>query len=400
MINGNKDVFDKFDEINYIPVVGGDILSNAKKEKQVDGVNVTFITNTSLVDYNKFLINPFHDGDSFAKVFDEGNLRDDRLVFADSGGLQELRYNASMKTPEEIIKWQEKYCDVGFSLDCIPFKVNKDLRVDWTFDIVNFDNYANETKERIKRALAVRTEYKSFKFYGIIQGTNYDEYLRWKKIIDQDGIDGWCVKSPTNKPANMAETSVFVLKELNKPVHFLGTGNITRSIIPIYMKRYFKHKISFDSATANIGMTGRAYHLPIAFNFRDFFISDDTDSLYLIGKSMKKFNNINFCFCDACKFLNKIFKDPKYEKLLGATIMLHNLNYLQMHINYLSQIYDDKEKMVEYVKNVFKDRTRDDILECFEFIDDAVKHGVVEAKRKWRHIFQEQKKTTKQSTLF
>ena len=245
-----KDVFEKMDEINYIPVLNGGLLAFASPTKTFpNGKNISFITNTSIFKYRKFLVNPYHNEKGFASLHDDNCLIPNTIIFADSGGLQELILRGSTQTPEEIIKWQEKYCDIGFALDKIPFKQNihnSGNKTGWTFDIMNFDEYANESKHRISRALKVRTKYKTFKFYAIIQGTNYNEYLRWKKIIEQPGIDGWCCKSPTNDPANLAETASFVLEKLNKPVHFLGVGNLTKSIVLIYLKKYFKHKISLS----------------------------------------------------------------------------------------------------------------------------------------------------------
>jgi len=400
MINGNYDVFDKLEDINYIPVIGGDLIGNAKKEKYLNGDAITFINKNSIFKYNKFLINPYHNANDFPIIVENGNLLDDSIIYADSGGLQEFRYGIQKMSPEDILKWQEKYCDIGFALDKIPFIMNKDIRVDWTFDIVNFKSYAIETKNRIKRAIDVRTEYKSFKYYAIIQGTNYDEYKQWKDIINQPGIDGWCCKSPSNSPMSLAETAVFALENLDKPIHFLGIGNLTKSIILIYLKKYYKNKISFDSATANIGMTSRTYNLPYAFNYRDFYISEGIESDNLVGKSMKTFDRFNFCSCDACKYLDKLEKTQENDKYIGVLFMLHNLNMMLNSINYLKQIYDDKEKIVAFVKNVFKERTGKVILNALQFIDDSYTMGYVEAKKKWNDEFPKFKKTTKQKTLF
>ena len=392
MLKGEKDVFEKMDDMNYIPVLASHI-TFLKESNFLDGDSITFAQKNSLFKYRKHLVNPFHSEKAYEEFIASGTMLPNTLSFADSGGLQELLISENaIKSPEEILKWQEKYCDIGFALDKIPFKKNiGTVKVGWTFDEVEFDKHGQTTKERITAALKVRTEFKSFKYYAIIQGTNYEQYQRWKGIIEQPGIDGWCCKSPTNSPANLAETAIFVLQNLDKPVHFLGVGQLTKTIILYYCKRYYEHPFSFDSSSYDTGAQFRRYNLPFYFNGFDFVYSEDKESI-------KNFSS--FCYCPACKKLSEIMDKPELEKYVGYLISTHNAAMNVSMFNYLDNIYKDKEKMKLFVKSYFKENTSNKLLEIFEYIDDAMKHGHKEAKRKWSHIFQEQIKTTKQKTLF
>jgi queuine/archaeosine tRNA-ribosyltransferase len=390
MINGDKDVFEKFDDINYIPVIAS-LITFAKPQNFINGEAVTFFQNNSIFKYPKHLVNPFHTEKDYEELFNNGSMLPS-LSFADSGGLQELLLKGLVKTPEEILQWQEKYCDVGFALDKIPFNTDNANNVGWTFDEVNFDKCAQITKERIEAALKVRKEWKGFKYYAIIQGIDYKMYKRWKDIIEVKGIDGWCCKSPTNSPANLAETAVFVLLNLDKPVHFLGIGQLTKSIILYYAKRYYKHPFSFDSSSYDSGAQYRRYNLPFYFNGFDVIKSEK-------GKySMTNFSD--FCGCPACKVLSSIINNPDAEKYIGYLISLHNVIQNIYIFKYLDNIYKDGDKLRDFVKNYFKENTANRLLDCFDFIDDCMKHGYDAGKKKWAHIFQEQKKTTKQQTLF
>ena len=345
--------------------------------------------------YRKYLINPFYHDKSYQELIDNNSLIPDPLVFADSGGLQELMIeNGEIKSPEDTLLWQEKYTDIGFSLDRIPFKKNiGTVKVGWTFDEVDFEKHALTTKKRIERAMKVRTEYKSFKYYAIIQGIEYEHYKTWKSIIDTEGIDGWCCKSPSNSPANLAETAVYVLQNLDKPVHFLGIGQLTKSIILYYAKRYYKHPFSFDSSSYDSGVQYRRYNLPFYFNGFDVIKYNDENKYDIQNFS-------EFCCCPACKELSKIIDNPDMERYVGFLISLHNVHQNVQMFSYLENIYKDSEKMKNFVKNYFKEDTGNKILDVFNYIDDAMKHGNIEAKRKWKHIFLENVKTTKQSTLF
>ena len=313
-----------------------------------------------------------------------------------------MRFGKLVKSPEEILKWQQKYSNIGFALDKIPFKVNKSLITGWTFDEINFDKYGEISKKRIHDALKVRTEYNNFKYYAIIQGINYDFYKRWKNIIDQPGIDGWCCKSPSDDPKDLVQTAGFVMSELDKPVHFLGVGKMTKTIVLIYMKKYFKHKISFDTNSYNVGSTGRAYYLPFSFNYRDFVISGGNVGVYTIGGETIDFGNFDFCSCEACNSIREIqlHHPEKYEEYIGPLISMHNLIYEVHTINYLKRIYKNGAKMRDFAKNVFNPKTAERTIKLFDFIDDVNKHGYEAAKEKWKHLFTKEIKTTRQGTLF
>jgi len=392
MINGKIDVFDKIDDINYIPVIAS-LISFAAENKWIDGKSITFFQKNSIFKYGKHLVNPYHTKKSYEILFNNDEFLENTLSFADSGGLQELLMDNVNISPIDVLKWQEKYCDIGFALDKIPFKKNLGtVKVGWTFDEINFEKCAEITKQRILDAMKVRIEYKSFKYYAIIQGTNYKLYKKWKEIIDSPGIDGWCCKSPTNSSASLAETAVFAIKNLNKPTHFLGVGQLTKSIILFYAKKYFKYPISFDSSSYDTGAQFRRYNLPFYFNGMES-IKMDKDEKYNISN----FNE--FCSCPACNMMSKIMDKPDKDKYMGYLISLHNLAQNVYIFNYLKNIYKDSDKMRIFVNNYFKEQTAEKILQCFDYIDDAVKNGVEFAKQKHIHIFQEFKKTTRQQTL-
>ena len=387
-----EDVFDRLEDISYVPVIGGSIVSFTRPEMNLpNGKNLSFASNNSIFNCKTFLINPYHNKKDFPKLIMDNEIASDSIIFADSGGLQEIRLKGTPDTPEEVMKWQQKYSNIGFSLDKIPFKTDtgSDFST-WTFDSVNLDKYAIQSKERIRRALSVRTEYKKFKFYAIIQGTNYGEYVRWKNIIDQPGIDGWCCKTPTNDPCNLAETALYALENLDKPIHFLGVGNLSKSIILFYLKKYFKHKISFDSSSYDVGSQYRRFNSPFAFNLFDSIKSEEENSI----------NKTNFCFCPACKELREILDKKELERYIGPLISIHNVGIANMTFNYLKQIYKDKAKMIDFINVTFKESGRKKIIMILDLIDDSYKHGFNEAIKKYKNLIKEFKKTTKQATLF
>ena len=67
------------------------------------------------------MINPFHHDKLFEQIKATGNLLDDSVILADSGGLQEITLNQVRYTPEEVFRWQQAHTHIGFSVDSLPF---------------------------------------------------------------------------------------------------------------------------------------------------------------------------------------------------------------------------------------------------------------------------------------
>lgn len=378
MINLDYDIFDRFDDINYIPVLTGWNQNFVNRNKD----EISFITKDALFKYNKWLVNPYHDEKTWVTIVEGNKLIDNSIIFADSGGLQEVTLKGTPKAPEDILLWQQKYANIGFALDKIPYIIDGGT---WIFDEVNFEKYAQKTRENIDRALAVRTEFKKFKFYAIIQGNDPQSFEVWRKIIDRDGIDGYCCKCSYNSPLLIAKTAYYATT-LDKPIHFLGMGNLTKTIILLYAKNYIKNKISFDSSSWDTGSQYRNYQFPFSQSHKMQILSKDN-----------KLKDFTFCNCPYCKKLSEVIVDPEKDDTVGPLISLHNLNMNVSMFKYLSQIYTDKEELRTFVKAYFKEDTGKKILLAFDYVDDAVNKGLKYATSKYTEDMFEDKKTIQKS---
>ena len=142
--------------INYIPVLNGSILNCALRDDlMINGKRLTFYTKDGIFRYKKSLINPFHHQKIFEQIKNKGLIDDDELILADSGGLQEITLNEIRYSPEEVFQWQQKFSNIGFSVDALPFITPKDGTNrpgsfgGWKFDKTNFLEYAKKSKENI-----------------------------------------------------------------------------------------------------------------------------------------------------------------------------------------------------------------------------------------------------------
>lgn len=420
--------------VSYIPVLNGGLLNCATRNDDnvmINGKRITFFTKDGLYKYNKYLINPYHHKDIFEKIDKLGLLDKSGLIIADSGGLQEITLKGK-SDPEEVFAWQQKFSNVGFCIDSLPFITPKDGTnrpgsfVGWTFDKANFEKYAFKTKDNIDRTRKLRDKkkYPNFKFYGIIQGTQYSEHKRWFDIIrDDEYLDGYCCKASTINPISLAETGLVVLHHIKKPVHFLGVGNISRGIIVYYLGKYFKYGLTFDSSSYDVGGQYRSYihpfmitkklrlisghkntadHDPCAQNdILRVKVEDDNGDEENVW-DIKKEDDFYFCDCPACKHINgnviKMLKNN--DSKLGVLISLHNLILNVKINNYVKSIINNDSKLKEFVKFNFEPSLADNIFKAFAIIDESVKYNPEYALDKYRYSLPKSKNTGEQKNVF
>lgn len=357
-VEEEKDVFERMDEINFVPVLTGWNHKYIKSQDEFES-KMTFIRNDTEFQYNKWLVNPYHDYKSWIQIIEDKKDKinfNDSIVFADSGGRQEMSIGGTESDPVKVMDWQQKYSNIGFCVDKIPIK-NKEL------DLKNFESYAYKTKDNILKALQIRTKYKNFKFYAIIQGETLETYRKWKEIVDVEGVDGWCVKAVSNNLYRIVKTIHFA-STLDKPIHFLGMGNLSKTILIFYAKNYFNQKISFDSSSWDVGSQYRSYILPFGLNSKISLKGND----FLI-------KDFSFCNCVYCKKLTEIRNNTEMESAIGPLISLHNLQVYVNVFDFLSKVYKNKEFMRQFARDTFSKQTAEKIILCFDYLDDLYEKG-------------------------
>jgi len=332
-----------------------------------------------------------------------------------SGGLQEITLKEVRMSPAEVFRWQQEHVNIGFSVDCMPFITPEGKNTapgtfgGWIFDKKNFAKYAEKSKQNIEDTKPFRDKkkYPDFKFYGIIQGRKYSEYLEWYEILRDDAyLDGYCVKAPNTNPMSLAETCIFVMNNMTKPVHFLGIGNLSRSIVLYYANKYIKQPITFDSSSYDIGTQYRSYLLPFMMNRKLRFVSEKNlgeDSEVCNRNDIVYFDNANdLCDCVVCRTIGDKLGDmiKTNHPALGGLISVHNL-ILNIRWNaYVKGIRNHPEKLKEFVKYNFEPSLASKIFKAFEMIDLAAERGPMYALDKFKDDIQRNKEAGKQSGVF
>lgn len=365
-------------EIIFIPVVS-DFSCNRHLSGTTfyKGYHLNNFGKNAIFKKHQYLINPFLEFGFWPKIIkkelEEGNdILKNHLVFSDSGGLQELtvgkKNQYSPSYIKEIFEWQQKYSTVGFSFDIIPFDFETN-----TFLESKFEECALKSKENIDicSPLRDRINYPKFQFYGIIQGRHYSEYDKWLEILDHPELDGYCVKSTSYNSIASALTACFVMERINKPVHFLGQGFFSRSIIPIYLSNYFKHRITFDSSSYDSGIHFRQLLCPFSIKYK-----------IQIGDSWKyDFNDwkpgtIVFSYFEN-EDLNRMIKEKDVR--ISQIISMSNLEVFENFIRYLILIKKNKDDLLTALSFFYRGNTLDNIKISLDIIDDCYKYG-------WRYV--------------
>ena len=333
--------------------------------------------------------------------------------------------------------YQQLLFNIGFCIDSLPFITPKDGTNKpgsfggWIFDKDGFiEKHAKQTKQNIEDTKPYRDKikYPNFKFYGIIQGRNFNEYKQWYDVIKDDYLDGYCCKAPNVNPITLAETCIFAIKNLDAPVHFLGIGNISRSIVLYYASRFFKHPISYDSSSYDIGTQYRNYVLPFMMGRKLRFVSDhhltteektvtkctidneriiinisEDDNEICNRNDIVIFENANdICDCIACRTIGDQLGNMirSNNPVLGSMISIHNLILNIRWANYVKTIVNYPEKLKEFVKYNFEPSLADKITKAFEMIDLAMERGHEYAFFKFKDVMQTNKVAKKQTNLF
>ena len=397
MWKNDSNPFDKLGKVTYIPV-----LYQISPGKLYNDKEFSFWTEKGLYNYPYFLVNAHHHKKSFKEVYKE-EIRPNSVIFGDSGGLQAVTLGAGKPNIEELTKWQENHCSIGFGFDELPFKTDRRKLTGWEFDAEHFTDYAQRSLENLVIALETITN-PNFKLYGIVQGRNFSEYEQWFNIIKKAGVDGYCMKSPSNNPINVAESCLFAYHhfEDGRPLHLLGMANYSKTFIIYYFSQYYKGKITFDSSTFQQGTQFRTYVHPTSPVLKIRYVQDGTEKMNEDSIIYEKVYDLSFCGCQACSYLTpeqlKEMHDTN-DPRLGLMLMLHNFIGMDRMFKFVAQICHNRTNMRQLVRSMFKEAMSERICAAFDMIDEGVTKGYDYISAKYKYLLTENVEVTKQSSV-
>jgi hypothetical protein len=180
----------------------------------------------------------------------------------------------------------------------------------------------------------------------------------------------------------MAETCIFAINNLTeKPIHFLGTGNLGRSLIVYYASKFIKQPISFDSSSYDGGTQYRSYFLPFMFNKKIRFVSEHNlgeDSDVLGPEDIVDIDDLSqICDCVVCQTISSRIRAmvKANAPALGSLISVHNvINNIRVN-HYIEQILNNKHKLLEFINFNFEESMARKLILGIDMIDLAMEKG-------------------------
>ncbi len=276
--------------------------------------SVFWFAKNSVVKYDKVLFS-YQYGGKTSPSYRENNIGDHiTSIIGDSGGFSAASLGVKLD-PVDVIRWENNFCDIGFTLDLPPFDSDPIHGGFLTGDkMVKCMEISNRNAE-----VMMSRKSEKLKLYLVVQGNNLQTRQDWldngmREYTDWDGF-ALSVK-PQHNPYTLIEWLKFAIDNEMKNIHILGvTGKLTMGIL-VYFSEYFD-SVKVDSSSHSKGSRYRKYILPCNLG-RDVVISERRDSIPEIFP----------CDCKVCKFLNdhKVFlqKDVK-GSTIGFFINSHNM---------------------------------------------------------------------------
>lgn len=283
----------------------------AIKGKFLDGKFINYTLLDSPYKYDKLLVS-YHYGKGADRDEVAPHVTD---IIGDSGGFQAVSMDIKID-PVEVIKWQNYYCDIGFTLDIPPIEIGKMIHGDFLYG-EPFKKCMNKSNENANIMMSKKSE--DLKLYLVIQGHNDESRQMW---LDQgrEEYDDWSGYSlsvkPQSDPYVLIDWLHFSIKNDLKNIHILGvSGKLAIGILAYFGDKF--DSIKFDSSSFQIGRRFRRYIIP----------GDSTNSMHLgVGHKIPTSLPCNCPICSKIDDTTIFFRENEIKSShVGEMISMHNL---------------------------------------------------------------------------
>jgi len=411
----------------YVPAIGEQIITNILTTKDtMDGKNLSWWEDEkSIFQHSAVLVSAFYGLMREPDEVDEGtpyyrqrlNITKNTLFIGDSGGFQKATmqnnpaYQDTLKklTPERVTQWQEDNCDIGLILDKPPYwKPKGATKVNWTTsDPRKFQDALDFTCHSAEVAVN-QYDPKKMKLFGVLQGRNYNDLIKWHDQISKYEFDGWALApKPTTDVMAVAMYAAFAIEMGFKvPLHFLAISGLNTIALIIYLLRkdehgeqYFPYGITSDSSSYNTGSIYRRYMVPSDYNMY-LILGRNQDEFNAAGEKTKEANpnsstiEILPCSCPICSHTTPDLMRTS-NNLAGISLSLHNLSMYNSFINILLSLVDDPGAYKSFIRrtavrslNATAHQPVEDLhmsLKAMSIMDEIVKHKG-EKKMLWPNL--------------
>jgi queuine/archaeosine tRNA-ribosyltransferase len=223
---------------------------------KLHGKSVNYTMEDACYKYDKLLVS-YHYGKNANREEVAPHITD---IIGDSGGFQAVSMNIDIN-PIDVIKWQNSYCDIGFTLDIPPIEIGKMIHGNFLHG-KPFKKCMNKSNKNANIMMSRKSE--DLKLYLVIQGYNNESRQKWldqgREEYDEWGGYSLSVK-PQSDPYVLIDWLKFAINNNLKDIHILGVSGMRAIGILAYFGDKF-NSIKFDSSSFQIGRRFRRYNIP------------------------------------------------------------------------------------------------------------------------------------------
>lgn len=247
--------------------------------------------------------------------------------WGDSGGYTQVTNPDYSASPTDVIRWQIKNCAVGCMFDLPPYRPGSAIQFrgsasQW------WDESLGLSISNVKRSLPIYLTHKTggnkFKWWGVIQGEEWDQMKEWHGKISEvypftEPGEGWALApKPSTDLLSCTRYLRFAHEHGIKRVHFLQvTADKTVALVLALAQLAGDFElITYDSASALRCAINRSAIIPKGFGQQ--YIKEETAA----GETTVMDYMRNDCPCQACQWVREDW--PLTNSETPHYILLHN----------------------------------------------------------------------------
>lgn len=304
------------------------------------------------------------------------------LLIGDSGGFQAWTKGEHLE-PVEVLRWLERNCQVGMTLDIPPpYPSLQSVKLHFS----DFKAVAKQSARNYQIMVNNRVNY-DLKLLKVFHGVSWDELEFFYGLTKDIEADGWCLApKPVGDPFSIAVQFAYLQDkgELERSYfHVLALSGFRNLPVIFYIKsKLSDSRITFDSSTWAVGNIYRRMLFPFSLESSSVELqigSRPNRLLSVSSKNMEKFGDNLPCFCPVCSrfTLSDLIKDTYIS---GLIISLHNLYCILLYVQYLDFLSKDPELLKLWIEKNSPDR----VLKAIEFIELSERVGFRNAYQQFK----------------
>jgi tRNA-guanine family transglycosylase len=325
-------VFDKIPVGSiFVPAIGPQYYTFWRRNDEYNGNDFKWYTDKSYFQYNYGLISAFFG----TRCNDYRNVvgwPSDRILIGDSGGFQIASFRRRGTKiniePVDILRWQEKNCDIGMNLD-VPSAFGR------------FEDCLKGSVENFEMFEKFSTGV--IPLYNVLHGETISNIKSWYEDVKKFNFDGWAIGSKSGLFTQLY--GYLYLREmgatnLQNGIHLFGMTSLSTVIALAMIARRYKQRITYDSSSYSMGARDRRFYHSHSIRYFSEFRRENLKSLQEIP-----------CDCPVCR---KVDIGLFYSQTDVRGVIALSLHDLYQYVNVCDNINAmsaDSEVLLDYVKS-------------------------------------------------